>query len=426
MPLIDRVKWDDAAPDVFAWRFPGEDDLSTLTQLIVSETQEAYVVKSGVYQGPFLAGRHTLSTENIPLLTSLIKAPFGGQTPFSAEVWFVNKLTKLDATWGTREAIQLQDPKFGIVVSVRSFGQYGIQISDSKRFLLKFVGTVASFDSQSLARYFRGVINTKIKTAIATAIIKNGKSVLDISTELDGISLAAREVLTPEFEAYGVTLNQFNVMSVNFPEDDPGVVTLKNALAKRTEMALLGFTYQQERSYDVMQTAAGNEGNAGGVMGAGLGLGLGVGIGGGMGQAMTDITSKIKLGGDDSVGGAGMSPGPIKNSPSSPGGGAPFRCDKCGHSISPDSKFCLNCGDPVNPCGICGVDNNSGSTVCRSCGNRLPQSCVKCSNAVAPDARFCGVCGSKQFLVCESCGKDLSMSSKFCVECGAAVKSSDG
>ena len=93
-------------------------------------------------------------------------------------------------------------------------------------------------------------------------------------------------------EAYGVHLEQFNVQSINVPEDDPAVKTLKTALAKRAEMGIVGFNYQQEQSFNVLKTAAGNEGNAGGVMSAGLGLGMGVGLGGPMGQMMASVNTQ--------------------------------------------------------------------------------------------------------------------------------------
>lgn len=291
MAIIDRVKWD-GSPNLLAWKFPSQ-ELSTWTQLIVNESQEAYVVRGGVYDGPFGAGRHTLSTENLPFLTELIGLPFGGASPFTAEVWFVNKVTNLDIRWGTPDAIQLQDPKYGIMVPVRAFGQYGIQIQDSKRFLLKLVGTLPGFDTDTLSAYFKGVFTTRIKTEIANAIIRTGQSVLEISTQLESLSALLKNSLSADVADYGVCLSQFNIHSINVPEDDPAVRTLKAALAKRAEMGIVGFNYHQERSFDVMQTAAGNEGSAGVLMGAGLGVGMGVGMGPGLGQAFTQLTQQV-------------------------------------------------------------------------------------------------------------------------------------
>lgn len=294
MAVIDLVKWN-GSPNLLAWKYPfnSSEELSTWTQLIVNETQEAFLVRGGVYDGPFGGGRHTLTTENIPLIRNLLGLPFGGKSPFSAEVWFVNKVTNLDIRWGTPDPIQLKDPTYNILIPVRAFGQYGVAIADSKKFLLKLVGTLPGFDVDTLGEYFKGVFTTKIKTEIANSIIRMGVSVLEITTHLEDLSNMLKNALAKEMDEYGIKLTQFNIHSINMPEDDPAVISLKTALAKKTEMGILGFNYQQERSFDVLQTAAGNEGNAGGVMGAGLGLGMGVGMGGVMGQTMTQVAAPL-------------------------------------------------------------------------------------------------------------------------------------
>lgn len=222
--------------------------------------------------------------------------PFGGKSPFTAEVWYVNRTINLDVKWGTPDPIQLLDPKYQIMVPVRAFGQYGICITDTKRFLLKLVGTLSSFDADTLAEYFRGVFITRIKTEIANAIIKNGQSVLEISTQLEALSSMLKQTLSVEMDEYGIGLSQFNIHSINVPEDDAAVQSLKAALAKRAEMGIVGFNYQQERSFDVLQAAAGNEGNAGNVMGAGIGMGMGMGIGVPMGNVFGQMTPQLQTG----------------------------------------------------------------------------------------------------------------------------------
>lgn len=303
MAVIDLVKWN-GSPDILAWRYPS-DELSTWTQLVVNETQQAFLVRGGVYEGPFGAGRHTLTTENIPVLRTLIGLPFGARSPFSAEVWYVNRTINLDVRWGTPEPIQLQDPKYNLLVPVRTFGQFGIQISDAKRFLLKFVGTLPAFDVRTLAEYFRGIFITRIKTEIATAIITNSISILEVATHLERLSLVLRESLARDLDEFGVRLVQFNIHSITVPEDDPAIVTLKNALAKRSEMSIIGYNYQQERSFDVLQTAAGNEGNAGGVMGAGIGLGMGAAMGVPMGATLGELMPQLRTAAPMAVDGQG-------------------------------------------------------------------------------------------------------------------------
>ncbi|ATB70783.1 hypothetical protein SJPD1_2694 [Sulfurospirillum diekertiae] len=431
MAVVDLVKWN-GNPNILAWKFPSE-ELSTWTQLIVNETQEAYVVKEGVYQGPFGAGRHTLSTENIPLLRSLIGIPFGGKSPFTAEVWYVNRATNLDIRWGTPDPIQLQDPKYQLMIPVRAFGQYGIKTTDAKKFLLKLVGTLSGFDVNTMSDYFKGVLTTKIKTGIANAIIKNGHSVLEISTELEVLSNMLKDSLIPEMEEYGIGLTQFNIHSINVPEDDPAVISLKTALAKRTEMGLLGFNYQQERSFDVMQTAAGNEGSAGSVMGAGLGMGMGVGMGLPFGNAFAQITPNMQPNmaqtqiicqkcntanpvGTKFCGNCGAMLTVVSNEPNR----QPITCDKCNAIIPHGSKFCPNCADPVNNCPVCGEDNPDGAKQCRRCGNSMPVACSSCNTTIPNGIKFCPECGKKTTPLCVKCGSDLSIGAKFCNACGEA------
>ena len=428
MAVIDMVKWN-ANPSIMAWKFPSE-ELSTWTQLIVSETQEAYLVKEGVYQGPFGAGRHVLSTENIPLLRTLIGIPFGGRSPFTAEVWYINRVTNLDIRWGTPDPIKLKDPEYEIMVPVRAFGQYGIKLVDSKKFLMKLVGTLPRFDVETLSAYFRGVFTTRIKTSIATAIIKNGKSVLEISTELEALSEMLKESLAQDMEEFGIALAQFNIHSINVPEDDPAVKTLKAALARRTEMGLLGTTYQQQRSFDVLETAAGNEGSAGGAMGAGMGMGMGMGIGVPMGNVFGQMAPQMQAAsapvpqiacsrcntpnnaGVRFCSNCGNSMVPEQNTRTS------VTCDKCSTSVPPGAKFCPNCADPINACSSCGEDNPTGAVQCRSCSAAMPADCPQCKRQVPAGYRFCPECGFKTIPTCNKCNAEITAAAKFCPSCG--------
>ena len=283
MALIDVVKWDEPG-DLLVWKFP-ESELSTATQLIVNESQEALLFKDGQRCDTFSAGRYTLSTKNIPILNKLINLPFGGKSPFAAEVWFVNRAIALDIKWGTRVPIQLEDPQYGVVVPVRAFGQFGIQIDDAGKFVTKLVGATSQFSKSALDSYFQGFMMSRLKTAIATAMVKEGIGILEISTELISLGNKIQEVLLPEFDEYGVSFKAFTIMSINVPEDDESYIMLKKAKADAARRKIEGISYQQERSFDVMETAAGNEGGmAGNLMGAGMGLGLGMGIGGQAGQ----------------------------------------------------------------------------------------------------------------------------------------------
>jgi membrane protease subunit (stomatin/prohibitin family) len=298
LAVIDRVKWD-GSPNILSWKFPSQ-ELSTWTQLIVNETQEAYVVHGGVYDGPFGAGRHTLETENLPVIRNLLGIPFGGKSPFAAEVWFVNKSVNVKINWGTPDPIQLEDPKYKIFIPVRAFGQYWVRISDSKRFLMQLVGTLKGFEVGTLQDFLSGILTAQIKQAIADLVIKNEIPVLEMSTRIEELSNNLRSTLTKNVQEYGIEITQFNFESINVPEDDPAVISLKAALAKRAELGILNLTYQQDRSLDILQTAAGNEGSAGSVLGAGIGFGLGAGLGGPMAAGMSGAASVFNTNGNQS------------------------------------------------------------------------------------------------------------------------------
>lgn len=320
MAIVEVVKYD-GNPDVFAWKYPNS-ELGTWTQLIVNETQEAVLLKGGQVCDVFGAGRHTLETANIPILRNLVNLPFGGRSPFTAEVWFINKIFSLDVKWGTSTPIQLQDPKYKVFVPIRAFGQFGIQIEDSKKFLLKIVGTLPQLDKTALLEFFRGVYLTKAKDVISSYLIHNNISVLEINAYLDEISTCLQKEISPMFEDYGIKLASFFVNDINVPEDDTAVIQLKNALAKRAEMDIIGYSYQQERSFDTLEGAAKNQSSMqGGLMGAGIGLGMGVGAGGAIGGQFGALTQNLNI-----------AYSPVK------------KCANCGNTLNGGMKFCPECG----------------------------------------------------------------------------------
>lgn len=375
MAIVDVVKWE-ARADQLAWKYPST-ELGSWTQLIVSESQEAWLIFEGRPIGPYAAGRHTLDLPNYPGLTGLIKTVTGGKTPFSAEVWFINKTVNLGVKWGTASPIQLQDPKFKIMLPVRAHGQLGLQVADSAKFLLKLVGTLPSFEQEQFTNYFRGVILTKAKDAVATLLTQKGLSILDVSAHLTEVSDELKAALTPDLDAFGLSLVTFFVNSVDTPEDDPAVSRLKEALAKRAEMEILGYNYQQERSFDALEAAASNQGTAGNVIGAGIGLGMGVGMGQGMGTGIGQASQQVTFTGQ-------------------------VACPSCRTPNSADAAFCKACGVSLRPAPVQGI-------TCRKCGKPTP-----------PGA-FCGNCGAPQDAKCGGCGVSIPAGAKFCPGCGKPV-----
>lgn len=344
MAIIEVIKYN-GSPDVFAWKYPNE-ELGTWTQLIVNESQEAVLYKGGQALDVFNAGRHTLETANIPILNNLINLPFGGRSPFAAEVWYINKVFSLDIKWGTATPIQLQDPKYKVFVPVRSFGQFGVQITDSKKFLTKLVGTLSVFNKENIVKYFRGLYLTKAKDAISSYLIKKQISVLEINAYLDELSEFLQKLIMPTMDEYGIHLVNFYVNDINVPEDDSAVIKLKEALSKKAEMDIVGYNYTQERSFDTLEGAAKNTGGGQSeLMGAGIGLGMGVNIGNTMGGAMGSIAGTINT-------------------------NETKKCPFCGDVNDVNKRFCGNCGGDTHA-KPAQTEKEQSTKICSACGSQI-------------------------------------------------------
>jgi membrane protease subunit (stomatin/prohibitin family) len=283
MTLIDVVKFD-GNPSEFVWKFPSE-NLRYGTQLVVKPGQVAFFVKGGKILDEVKEGTVTLKSGNIPLLTTLLSLPFGGDTPFQAEVWFVNLLSKLNNPWGTALPIQLEDPKYGVVVPVRAFGQFGFRVSDPRKFLETIVGTAKVFTSMQVTDYFKGVLLSSVSSNIGKAVVRQNISLLQISAFLDELSGFCKEKISIDFQQFGLEMINFYFQSINIPEEDPSFIKLKEIKAKAAELNVIGRDiYQLDKSMDVLKTAAGNEGMAGMVMSSGMGAGMGMMMGAQLGQ----------------------------------------------------------------------------------------------------------------------------------------------
>ena len=241
MGVMDVIKYN-GRPDVFAWKYPGE-ELGTWSQLVVNQSQEAVLVKGGSVADVFGPGTHTLDTKNIPILNKIINLPFGGKSPFKAEVWYINKGYYLDIKWGTPTPIQIQDPKYGIFIPIRSNGAFGIHVADSVKFLTKLVTTMNVFDAETVTKYFRSLYVTKIKDTISSYLLHRKISILEMNAYIDEISQYMKETICPIMEEYGLELTSFYVNEISTPEDDPSVEKLKEALSKRAEMEIIGYNY---------------------------------------------------------------------------------------------------------------------------------------------------------------------------------------
>lgn len=433
MAIVQVVKYN-GSPDVFAWKYPSE-ELGTWTQLIVNESQEAILFKGGKALDVFQSGRHTLDTANIPILNKIINIPFGGRSPFTAEVWYINKVHSLDIKWGTASPIQLQDPKYSVFIPVRAFGQFGIKIENSKQFLVKLVGTLPVFDKANILKYFRGLYLTKVKDAISSYLVHKQISVMEINAYIEELSVYLQEKIQPVLEEYGIKLLNFYVNDISVPEDDTAVKKLKDALAKKAEMNIIGYSYQQERSFDTLEGAAKNRGTSGEFVGAGLGLGMGVAMGGSVAGHFGGVAEVMNTKADDTKlcpsCGAVMPAnkrfcadcGCDTAKESAKAEKNIVKCNNCAFEYKNTMKFCPECGKKYIPCPKCGADLTAEAVMCEACGYEVPQPCPYCGAELpGTNTRFCPECGESLIKTCPSCNSPLTGSQKFCAECGTKIE----
>lgn len=277
MAIIDVVKCVSDGTS-FCQKFPSE-DLRLGSQLVVYTGQTAFFVKDGIICDEFTTGTYTLQTENIPILKSLINIPFGGDSPFQAEIWFVSSIPKLDMMWGTPQAIQLEDRQYGIIVPVRAFGQYGLKVSNPRVFFEKLIGNRERFTADNIDQYFKGKLISQLSNLISDKIIKDNIPVLELSSHLVEMSEYCNIQLNNIFNQYGLEVVEFSFMSINVPEDDPSVIKIKEIKAMVAQLNIAGKdVYQMNRSFDILEKAASNEGIGGQIITMQAGFGGSQGI----------------------------------------------------------------------------------------------------------------------------------------------------
>ncbi len=431
MAIIDAVSWSPQNGDnVFAWKFP-ETNLSTYTQLIVYESQEAILFSKGQIIGKFGPGKHTLNTENLPILRSLFGLPFGGKNPFTAEVWFVNKLQPYNIGWECTR-MSIHDVDYQTQLPLVANGQYGLKITDAEKFLIRIVGTSTRFTCDDLTDQFRGEFNTKAKSAIVQYMTTNRVGFKQISAHLDMLSEHLRAMMNPFWDNLGMELTKFYVSNIEIDDSTPDGRKVKEAIAEQSSMSITGHTWQQERMFDAANNAIDGMGSGqGGLLGGLMAINMmgGMGGGGGVGAGMMQPQyNQPTFGGQQ-----GQGYGQQGNGYGQPGQGygqqdqggqvKMIYCSNCAKKFASNMKFCPHCGDKYNPCPQCGTDNDENARRCISCGTSLMgegQKCPNCGQPLAPGSTFCGNCGTQVGSndVCSRCGNKLPPSVKFCPVCG--------
>lgn len=379
--LIDRIKYDgpqDGSPWL-VYKYPSEKFVLG-SQLIVNQGQEALFFKGGEALDLFGPGTHTLHTGNLPLLNKLVNLPFGGDTPFTAEIYYLNRTSKLNMNWGTPNAFPVEDPKYGILLSIRSHGTYGLKINDTRMFITELIGAVPNGSTvtyQFAASYFSGLLVSKIKNVISAYMIRKKISFLEVTGYLDEISEDCEEAVKNEFDRFGAELVNFYVETITPPKDE-----YEKLRKYKEELSLGGDFYTQRRSLDIMEDLAQNKA-AGGLANAGAGLGMGLGLASQAGGIFQNLGGAMNIAPNGSA--------PQGNSASG------NTCPHCGAMNSQGQKFCGTCGKPMVvgvQCPSCGKMNPIGQAFCGDCGTKLVKKCPSCGKENDPSQKFCGDCGT--------------------------------
>ena len=447
MALIDVVSWDGTRENnavnsgspreqIFAWKFfdrssrqhsekDSGNNLSTFTQLMVRESQEAVLFTKGQLLGKFGPGKHTLNTENLPLLRNLFGIPFGGKNPFFAEIWFVNKLVPLTIDWDTSStnpqfprsfSMMYQDPDYQVMIPIRAVGRYGLRVADAERFLVKLVGAASEFTASGLTDHFAGAMNAKTKTALLSYMQSQRIGIKSIGAYLEPLSEALKASMLAFWEDYGFVLEGFYITSIEIDDSHPDGQKILNAIARQSAQVIGGYSWQQSKAFEVAENAVSSVADGkGGLLGAMMMTGMMGAAGGAAGLLLQPQQSGVPASGASGQVGSGVASVPRD-----------VFCSNCSKKFSSAAKFCPYCGDPYTPCPRCGADNDKNARRCVSCGTPLvtSASCPACGTLFPPNSTICSKCayGTGTAAACKQCGSLLGPGDVFCSECGKKVE----
>ncbi|MGB0524863.1 MAG: SPFH domain-containing protein [Flammeovirgaceae bacterium] len=297
--FVDIIEWKDNTNDTMVWRFPRyQDEIKQGAKLTVRESQAAVFVNKGQIADVFSPGMYTLTTDNIPILATIMGWKHGFNSPYKAEVYFVNTKNFTDQKWGTKNPIMLRDPEFG-PVRLRAFGTYAIKVADPATFLREIVGTDGNFSTDEITGQLRNMIVSRFTDALGESKIP----ILDMASNYDELGELIRNKIDPEFAEYGLTVSKFLVENISLPPN------VEEALDKRSSMGIIGnlSQYAQFQAANAMEKAAENPGGGG----EGMSMGMGMAMANQMANMMNPQNQNQNQGQNTSGGGA--VPPPLPN-----------------------------------------------------------------------------------------------------------------
>ncbi|SEB58160.1 Membrane protease subunit, stomatin/prohibitin family, contains C-terminal Zn-ribbon domain [Maribacter dokdonensis] len=261
--FIDIVEWLDTSNDTIVHRFERyQNEIKNNAKLIVREGQTAVFINEGQLADVFKPGTYTLNTQNLPILTTLKGWKYGFDSPFKAEVYFVNTRLFTDEKWGTKNPFMLSDDRFGLV-EIRAFGTYSFRINDPGKFVVDVVGTDGNFTNYEVNEHLKSLIVTRFTDTVGEANLPIELYAANTSE----LSETCQEVMQPEFNRVGIELERFYIENVSIPEE------LKKEIFEYSRLDKLDMgKLAQFKAAKAMELAAKNEG---GTAGAGMGMGMG-------------------------------------------------------------------------------------------------------------------------------------------------------
>ena len=283
--FIDIIEWLDTSNDTIVHRFERyQNEIKNNAKLIVREGQSAVFVNEGQLADVFTPGTYTLNTKNLPILTTLKGWKYGFDSPFKAEVYFVNTRLFTDEKWGTKNPFMLSDARFGLV-EIRAFGTYSFRINDPGKFVVDVVGTDGNFTNYEINEHLKSLIVTRFTDTVGEANLPIELYAANTSE----LSETCQVVMQPEFGRVGIELEKFYIENVSMPEE------LKKEIFEYSRLDKLDMTkLSQFKAAKAMEAAAKNEG---GTAGAGMGMGMGFVLAQQMGNMMSQPGTQQPFGG---------------------------------------------------------------------------------------------------------------------------------
>src|SRR6202521_3379231 len=324
--FIEVIEWLDNSGNTMLYRFPVHDqEIKNGARLTVRESQAAIFVFQGQIADVFGPGLHTIDGGNTPVLTKLGAWMHGFNSPFKAEVYFVNSKQFTDLKWGTSNPVMMRDADFGMV-RLRAFGIYSMRVADPRELIKEIAGTNGHFVTEDI----EGQLKRTLVSGFSDGLAESKIAALDLASNYDELGKFTRGKLAADFNSCGLDLTKFVIENISLPAE------VEAAMDKRTSMGVIGDVgrYAQFQAADAMRDAAQNTGGGGAATGAGLGAGFAIG------NAMAGAMSDAMKHSSESTGGAGASGAAAV---------AGAKCVKCGAAMPAGSKFCSECGATQAP-----------------------------------------------------------------------------